>query len=112
MDKNKDLVTEPEIAIDIKSSNEVKQPQMVFRKSIKEFRDTGLLWFINTILHMFGWAIAITIDTETREITEIYPARVRFRGFDPDSNDQGYNNVTFYLKNNIDELLKEAREEY
>jgi hypothetical protein len=78
---------------------------MVTRKSGKEFRETGLLWFANTILHMFGWAIVWNPDND-----EIYPARVKFRGFQPELNDTGYQNVSLYLKNNIDELLKEAQE--
>lgn len=53
---------------------------MVEKKGWKEFRDTGLLWFINSILHLFGWAIVIAIN-EDGEITDAYPARVKFRGF-------------------------------
>ena len=52
---------------------------MVNKKTWKEFRDTGLLWFINTILHAFGWSIVI--EYENVEITDCYPARVKFRGF-------------------------------
>lgn len=76
---------------------------MVDRKTGKEFRESGLLWFINTTLHMFGWAIVWNPDTD-----EIYPARVRFRGFDEENNTQGYINVTKFLKENIDELEKET----
>lgn len=32
---------------------------MVNKKSWNEFRNSGLLWFTNTILHMFGWAIVL-----------------------------------------------------
>jgi len=78
---------------------------MVTRKTGKEFRETGLLWFINTVLHMFGWAIVWDSNND-----EIYPARVKFRGFVPELNDKGYQNVSKYLKDNIDELLKEAQE--
>jgi len=29
---------------------------MLTRKTGKEFRESGLLWFINSTLHLFGWA--------------------------------------------------------
>lgn len=81
---------------------------MVEKKSWEEFREIGLLWFINTILHMFGWAICFEIDNE--KITDVYPARVKFRGFDNKTTSEGYEKVTEYLKENIDELLKEAKD--
>lgn len=48
---------------------------MVKKKTWQEFRKTGLLWFMNTILHAFGWAIVV--EVERGEITGAYPARVR-----------------------------------
>ena len=45
---------------------------MVKKKTWQEFRKTGLLWFINTILHAFGWAIVVEVEKE--EITGAYPA--------------------------------------
>lgn len=79
---------------------------MVNRKTWEEFRETGLLFFINQILHVFGWAIAADIDDN--EIKDVYPARVKFRGFDNKIVDQGYTKVTRFLKDNIDELLSEC----
>lgn len=76
------------------------------KRTWEEFRATGLLWFINTILHMFGWAIVVNIEHE--EVIDVYPARVEFRGFSESSNTKGYINVTKYLKENIDTLLEEA----
>lgn len=32
---------------------------MVVEKSWDEFRNSGLLWWINMILHTFGWAIEV-----------------------------------------------------
>jgi len=78
---------------------------MLERRTGKEFRESGLLWFINTTLHMFGWAIVWDQDTD-----EIYACRAKFRGFDNENNTKGYINVSKYLKENIDELLKEASE--
>ncbi len=81
---------------------------MVTEKSWKEFRDSGLLWFINQTLHLFGWALVMEI--EDNEIKRVYPARVKFRGFSEEANTDGYIKVSEYLKSNIDELEKESRE--
>ncbi len=74
----------------------------------EDFRNSGLLWFINTILHLFGWAIAVEISKE--KIVNVYPVRTTFRGFDEQSNTEGYMKVTEYLKENIDDLIKEVKE--
>jgi hypothetical protein len=80
---------------------------MITKKSWKDFKETGLLWFINTILHTFGWAICVEVD-DNSTVTNAYPARVKFRGFSEASNTNGYINVSKYLQKNIDELTKEA----
>lgn len=80
----------------------------VNEKLWKEFRESGLLWFINTTLHMFGWALVA--EFEDGEITRVYPARCKFRGFNEDTNTEGYKKVSNYLKENIAELEKEANE--
>ena len=41
---------------------------MVTKKTWKEFRENGFLWWINMILHTFGWAIVIDIDDNGEEI--------------------------------------------
>ena len=82
---------------------------MITKKTWEEFRSTGLLWFINQTLHLFGWAIVIEYDdSDPEKIIEVYPARVKFRGFGQKSIDRGYRNVSKYLKDNIDELLSEC----
>lgn len=81
---------------------------MIDEKSWKEFKETGLLWYINTILHLFGWAIVI--EMEDAEIIRAYPARVKFRGFSSDCVDRGYYNVSKYLQNNINDLIKECEQ--
>ena len=82
---------------------------MITRKTWKEFRKIGLLWWINTQLHMFGWALVFDVDEEDN-ITDVYPARVKFRGFGERQVEQGYQTVSKYLKDNIDELEQEASE--
>jgi hypothetical protein len=81
---------------------------MVTRKSWNEFRESGMLWWINTILHTFGWAIVI--DMEDDRVVDAYPARVKFRGFDEERSTKGYKQVSQYMVDNAQELLKEANE--
>ena len=75
----------------------------------QEFRNTGLFWWINMILHTFGWSIVMGIEKDGT-ITKVYPARVKFRGFDSKSNDEGYQRVSEYMKENADILNKEAHD--
>lgn len=80
---------------------------MINKKSWKEFRDCGLLWWANMILHTMGWAICYEFDEENN-ISEVYPARVKFRGFADKNNTDGYIKVSQFMKENADELLQEA----
>ena len=82
----------------------------VKRKSWKEFRESGLLWWMNHILHTFGWAIVYDNLDENGEPVTVYPARVRYRGFYEKVNTNGFIKVSKYLKENAEELLKEAEE--
>jgi hypothetical protein len=84
---------------------------MVDKKSWEEFRESGLFWWINMILHTFGWAIVLNVDFDNgEEVLEVYPARVKFRGFDDSFNDEGYAKVTKRLKKDIDELIQEVED--
>ena len=80
---------------------------MVIKKTWGEFRESGFLWWINMILHTFGWAIVVDID-DNGEITDAYPARVKFRGFGEKNNTEGYIKVSQYMKENVSDLLEEA----
>ena len=82
---------------------------MVERKTWKEFRDSKLLWFVNTILHAFGWAIVVILD-DNGDIRDVYPTRVKFRGFSEETNTSGYIGLSEYMKENAEQLLKEAKE--
>ena len=82
---------------------------MTDKKTWNEFRNSGLLWWINMILHTFGWAIVFDIDKENN-IKEVYPARVKFRGFNEETNTKGYINVSKFLKDNSIELYEESKE--
>lgn len=81
---------------------------MVRKRSWEEFRNSGLLWWINMILHTFGWAIVMDIKDE--KVISAYPARVKYRGFSEEFNSDGYEKVSRYLNDNSSDLLKESLE--
>ena len=82
---------------------------MVNKKSWNEFRESGMLWWINMILHTFGWAITYEFDKDG-ELSNVYPARVKFRGFSEKNNTDGYIRVSEYMVKNAEELLDEAND--
>lgn len=82
---------------------------MIDEKSWEEFRNSGMLWFINVILHTFGWAIVY--DTSDDKIVRVFPARVRFRGFSERTNTEGYIKLSKYMADNAKDLLEEAQED-
>ena len=86
----------------------MKKDKMVAKKTWKEFRESGLFWWTNMILHTFGWAIVVDVN-DNGEITNAYPARVKFRGFSEKSNTEGYIKVSRYIKENIADLLEESK---
>ena len=88
----------------------MKDNSMITKKTWKEFKETKLLWFINSILHIFGWSIILQYDSDTNEICDVYPARVKYRGFSEESNTAGYEGLTQYLQNNIQNIADDLDE--
>jgi len=80
---------------------------MVEKRSWDEFRETRLLQFANTFLHVFGWAICISVKDGV--VTDAYPARVKFRGFDEKNNTEMYIKLSEYMMTNGEILLNEAK---
>jgi hypothetical protein len=83
---------------------------MVTKKTWQDFRDTGLFMFVNTILHAFGWALVVEVDKDSEEVTDCYPARVKFRGFTESDQEEMHKKIGNYLADNSVELAKEATE--
>jgi len=79
---------------------------MVTRKTWSEFRATGLLFLINQLLHVFGWAICM--DIENDEIKDVFPARVKYRGFDEKSQEEQHIKIATYMAENAEILKQEA----
>lgn len=82
---------------------------MINKKSWKEFRDSGFLWWINMILHTFGWAIVVMVEDDG-SISDVYPARVKYRGFREENNTEGFKKVSKYMRDNAETLLEEAND--
>lgn len=80
---------------------------MVTKKDWSEFRSTGLVLIVNQILHIFGWALVFEVEND--EIKSVYPARVKFRGFDNKSTDEAYQKLSKYMLDNAKELNDEAQ---
>lgn len=83
---------------------------MYERISWEEFREYKMLWLINTILHIFGICIVVDVDKETNKISDVYPSRTKFRGFDEKNNTEGYIGVSKYMLENSEILYNEAIE--
>lgn len=80
---------------------------MVTKKNWKEFKNTGLVLIINQILHIFGWAIVFDINSEG-QIIDVFPARVKFRGFDNANTIEAYKKVSKFMLDNAEELNNES----
>lgn len=79
---------------------------MLEKKTWEEFRNTGLLFFVNSFLHIFGWAICL--DFEDGCVTNVYPSRCKYRGFDNEIVSISYIKLSEWMKDNADVLYQES----
>lgn len=82
---------------------------MIDKKTWEEFRECGLLWWINTLLHTLGWAIVYDFG-DNKNLKSVYPARVKFRGFGNKQIEEGYQKISKYMVDNAEEIYKESCE--
>lgn len=82
---------------------------MIEKRTWEEFRNIGLLWWINMIMHTLGWSIVVEVE-DNGVISNVYPGRVKYRGFSEDINTDGYTKLSNYIMKEADTLLKEASE--
>ena len=68
------------------------------RHSWGAFREAGMLWAINRVLHMFGWAIVVEVDDDSGETVGAYPVRTEWRGFPRDREDLGYQRTAEWME--------------
>ena len=83
-----------------------KKVKWLEERSWKSFKDAGMLWFVNRILHVFGWAIVAEVDHKGKILT-VYPARCKFRGFGTKTERQGFQRVSRYIAKHSKQLLKD-----
>ncbi len=79
-------------------------------KKWEEFRDAGLLWWVNRALHLFGWSIVITIEEKTGTVLSAYPAMVSHRGFNREAEENGFVRLTEHLAKNSTYLLNDVHD--
>ena len=72
-----------------------------------EFRSSGMLWYVNRLLHLFGYAIALQVEDDGR-IISAEPQRCRYRGFDEEAEANGFRKMTGYLSDRISELKRDC----
>jgi hypothetical protein len=82
---------------------------MVEKRTWEEFQGVGLFWWVNRLLHTFGWSL-VYLYGDKNNLIDVYPARVKFRGFSPEVETHGFIQLTEYLENNIKDLVKESKE--
>lgn len=82
---------------------------MPTRKTWADFRDAKLFWWVNRMLHLFGWAIAFE-EGEDGAILDVYPQRVDYRGFDAATEEAGFVGLTQHLQENAERLRAEVEE--
>jgi len=83
---------------------------MIKEKSLEEFRNSGLLLFVNQFLHIFGWAITIEFD-EKGNCVRMFPAYCSFRGFSENVTTKAYCNITKHMEKRIPALKKDLEGE-
>lgn len=81
---------------------------MLAKSTWEEFRKSGLLWFVNRMLHLFGWAIVVEVEHKEGPAISAYPARTKFRGFDGGIEDSGFHVLTRYLDKEMPTLLRDT----
>lgn len=80
--------------------------QIPERKTWEEFRETKLLWWINRSLHLFGWAIGIEKLDDGSVIA--YPMKVKYRGFDEETENKNFIKLTKYIADTANELVDDT----
>ncbi len=96
------------ITKDREETEEFKEKKIV-RKTWTEFKNSGMLFFANLILQVFGWSIVIIISDDG-DFLDAYPARTKYRGFSEESMNRGYLKISEYMRDHCDELVRDTAE--
>jgi hypothetical protein len=82
---------------------------MIERMTWEEFKDTGLLMFVNQFLHIFGLCLVSEYHEPGGEMVDFYPARTKYRGFTEDQAEKSYKKLYTYIQSNIQELWEDIK---
>lgn len=76
------------------------------RKNWEEFEKSGLLWWVNRQLHLFGWNIELEFDGE--QIIGAHPRKTNFeiRGYERCAENKGFARLSKYLSKNSKTMAK------
>ena len=72
---------------------------MIGADSWLEFQKSGMLWWVNRILHTFGWAVVFEFNEGV--LIGAYPQRVEYLGFSEEDDEKGLQ----AFKENFDDKL-------
>jgi hypothetical protein len=77
-----------------------EKPVKIDRRPWSEFRDSGLLWWVNRGLHLFGWALVYAWEDGSGEGEPdiVYPARVPYKGFGREQEEAGFERLEAHLR--------------
>jgi len=76
---------------------------VIEHRSWDEFRNAGLIWWVNRILHVFGWAICVELDDDGKVI-DVKPAHCKWRGFESDIELEEYEKLTRHMTAEIERI--------
>ncbi len=79
--------------------------EMVERMSIEHFRESGLMWWTNRFLHLFGVTLAVSVEDGK---PDFYPAWCKYRGFPEESETRGFGRLTKFLEENFGRMKKDC----
>jgi hypothetical protein len=77
------------------------------KMSWSEFQQSGLLFFVNQVLHAFGVSLVLEHEDDGT-VSDAYPARTTWRGFPEETVSDGYTKITRYMATHAQELLAET----
>jgi len=78
-----------------------------------DFRNSGMLFLANQLLHVFGWCLVFEAPKgkSDSEPTRVFAARTKYRGFSEESTERGYKNLSNYMLRAASAIHEETHEE-
>lgn len=70
-----------------------------------EFRETGLLQWVNQLLHTFG--ITIEVQVKDGSVIKAYPKRCEYRGFYRKGTEDMYIKITKFIASSVPKMMQD-----